>query len=97
MRALIQFIIVILILTFTAAFAALNDAAISVNFFVTEKELPLTYLLLISFLLGGMVAAALYVGQYLRMKVELRRLKKTAELQNQELANLRALPVKDKY
>jgi uncharacterized membrane protein YciS (DUF1049 family) len=97
MQAIFLLILVIILLIVTMAFGSLNDGMISVNFFVIEKQLPLTYLLLISFIIGGLMATLIYIGQYLKMKMQIRRLKKTTELQTQELANLRALPVKDPY
>ncbi len=96
-RAILQFFLVILFLGFTAAFAALNDDIITMNFFIGEAEIRLTYLLLACIIFGSLMSLLLISGKYLKMRLELRRLRSTVEMKNQELANLRALPVKDPY
>ncbi len=97
MRALVQFFLVILFLGLTAAFAALNDGVILINYFVGEGEIRLTYLLLACFAGGAIMALLLVSGTYLKSRLEIRRLKNTININNQELANLRELPVKDPY
>lgn len=97
MRAILQFFLVILFLGITAAFAALNDGTIAINYFIGVSETRLTYLLLACFILGGVMALLLISGSYLKLRLELRRLRNTVALNSQELSNLRELPVKDPY
>ena len=97
MRALLQFLLVIVLLGITAAFAALNDGIITINYFIGESDLRLTYLLLACFAIGGLMGFLMLLGNYLKLKLELRKLKSTISINNQELSNLRELPVKDHY
>ena len=97
MRAILQFLLVILFLGLTAAFAALNDGIITMNYFIGEAEIRLTYLLLACIIFGSLMSLLLVSGNYLKMRLELRRLRNAVSLKNQELSNLRALPVKDPY
>lgn len=97
MKAILQFVLVILLLGLTAAFAALNDGVISINYFVGEREVHLTYLLLACFTIGGFIGILLLSGSYLKMRFELRKLRNAVSLNNKELSNLRELPVKDPY
>jgi len=96
-RAILQFLLVILLLGLTAAFAALNDGVISINYFIGEREIRLTYLLLACFTIGALMGLLLLSGSYLKMRLELRKLRNAVSINNQELANLRELPVKDPY
>ena len=97
MRALIQFFLVILFLGLTAAFAAINDGVITINYFIGENEIRLTYLLLASITFGSLMSLLLVSGKYLKMRFELRKLRNAVALKNQEISNLRELPVKDSY
>jgi len=96
-RALIQFFLVILFLGLTAAFAAINDGVITINYFIGENEIRLTYLLLASITFGSLMSLLLVSGKYLKMRFELRKLRNAVALKNQEISNLRELPVKDSY
>ena len=97
MRAILQFFLAILFLGFTAAFAALNDMIISINYFIGESDIRLTYLLLACFTVGGLMGLLLISGSYVKLRLELRKLRSAVSLNNQELSNLRELPVKDPY
>ncbi len=97
MRALLQFFLVILFLGLTAAFAALNDGIITMNYFIGEAEIRLTYLLLACIVFGSLMSLLLISGNYFKMRFEIRRLRNAVFMKNQELSNLRALPVKDHY
>ncbi|MCP4271871.1 MAG: DUF1049 domain-containing protein [Gammaproteobacteria bacterium] len=97
MRAILQFFLVILFLGFTAAFAALNDSIITMNYFIGEAEIRLTYLLLACIIFGSLMSLLLLSGNYFKMRFEIRRLRNTVSMKDQELSNLRALPVKDPY
>jgi len=96
-RAILQFFLVILFLGFTAAFAALNDGIITMNYFIGEAEIRLTYLLLACIIFGSLMSLLLLSGNYFKMRFEIRRLRNTVSMKDQELTNLRALPVKDPY
>jgi len=96
-RAILQFFLVILFLGFTAAFAALNDGIITMNYFIGEAEIRLTYLLLACIIFGSLMSLLLLSGNYFKMRFEIRRLRNTVSMKDQELSNLRALPVKDPY
>ena len=87
----------ILLLGLTAAFAALNDGIILINYFIGESEIRLTYLLLACFTIGGLIGLLLISGSYLRLRLQNRKLRKTVSVNNQEISNLRELPVKDPY
>lgn len=97
MRAILQFFLVILFLGITAAFAALNDGIITMNYFIGEADIRLTYLLLASIIFGSLMSLLLLSGNYFKMRFEIRRLRNTVSMKDQELSNLRALPVKDPY
>lgn len=96
-RAILQFFLMILFLGLTAAFAALNDGIINMNYFIGESEIRLTYLLLACIIFGSLMSLIMLSGSYLKMRFELRKLRNSVAVQNEELSNLRALPVKEPY
>jgi len=96
-RAILQFFLVIWFLGLPAAFAALNDGIIKMNYFIDEAEIRLTYLLLACIIFGSLMSLLLLSGNYFKMRFEIRRLRNTVSMKDQELSNLRALPVKDPY
>ena len=97
MRAILQLFLVIVFLGLTAAFAALNDDIITINYFIGENDIRLTYLLLGCTVFGSLMTLLMISEKYLKMRFELRKLKKVVYDKNQELSNLRELPVKDPY
>jgi len=97
MRAILYFLLIVLLLGITAAFAALNDGIISINYFIGESDIPLTYLLLACFFIGGLMSLLLIAGNYFKLRLELRKLRSVTNLKSKELSNLRELPVKDHY
>lgn len=71
----------ILILSLVAllgiSFAVLNAGLVHINYYIGSREIPLSLLLFLSFVLGlGLGMLSLY-GRLLRLKWEIRRLKRS--------------------
>ena len=95
MSTLLQLFLLIIILVIAAAFAALNEQVINLNYFIGQLESKLTYVIIFSFLIG-MIFSFLMVSVYLlKQRLETRRLRNTLRLKTQELSNLRQIPLKD--
>lgn len=97
MKAILQLFIVIVILIVAAAFAALNDQVINLNYFIGEVESRLTFVIISSFFLGMLFCFLLLIGLILKGRMERRRMRQELRLKNQELTNLRELPVKEDF
>lgn len=97
MRGLLQLLLVIVILVIASAFAALNEQVINLNYFIGLVETRLTFVIIISFILGALFSSLIMMTFIIRARLERRRLQRELRLKDQELVNLRELPVKDNY
>lgn len=84
-----------LILLLGIGFACLNAEMVSVNFYIRTYELPLSLLLVLIFGFG-MLIGFLGVGcSYCRLKKETRQLKHHLKSVEQEVSQLRMMPLKN--
>lgn len=92
---IITYFLVFIIIFFGITFAVLNSNPVSVNYYVGENELPLSWLLAIAFAIGCLVG--ILVGFYLLIKANLKnyRLRQRLSLAEKEIENLRAIPLQD--
>ena len=95
-RALL--IIILLLFTLLAAVMAfLNASTVHFNYYLATLELPLALLLLIAFALGSLFSLTVCLGMFLTSSLERRRLRKQLNLAQQEVRNLRDIPIKGPY
>ena len=97
MSSIVQLLSVILVLITAAAFAALNEQVINLNYFIGVLETKLTFVIITSFLLGMIFTLLLIIGYIIKLRIQTRRMKSSLRLKEQELNNLRELPVKDSF
>ncbi len=97
MSALLQLLFIILILIIAAAFAALNEQVITLNYFVGMMDTRLTFVIISCFILGMIFSMLLVVSYVVRLRLEQRRLRTSLRIKEQELNNLRELPLQDSY
>ena len=95
MTGLVQLILLMLILIIAAAFAALNEQVISMNYFIGTMDTPLTFVIIVCFILGMLFSFLIIVGYIIRLRWQQRRMKQALQLKDQELNNLREMPLKD--
>jgi len=88
-----SFIVIILGITF----AALNHESVKINYYFSEQSLPLSFLLVLSFICGGIFG--LCVGLWLLFKTKLKnyRLQRDLKIAEKEIENLRAIPLQDRH
>lgn len=91
-------IILFLILTaFGLSFALLNAESVQLKYYFGSFNAPLSLILVIGLMIGAVLGALSCVGMIMRLKRDLVKLHKTIKLTEKEVANLRALPIKDKH
>lgn len=78
-------------------FAALNHDAVTINYYVGQHALPLSFLLVISFVAGCLLG--LIVGFWILFKLKLKnyRLQQQLRVTEKEVENLRAIPLQDRH
>jgi uncharacterized membrane protein YciS (DUF1049 family) len=78
-------------------FAVLNEGLVTINYYIGQKTLPLSLLMVFVFALGCF--SGLLVGGWLLLKVKVKnyRLKQRLKVAEKEVQNLRAIPLQDKH
>jgi putative membrane protein len=79
------------------SFAALNASSIEVNFYLSTVKLPIAVFMILMLGLGMFVGFFIYSIRYWRVKSECRRLRNQLKITEQEIKNLRTIPVTDSY
>lgn len=71
----ISFLILCFVALFTFSFAVLNAQRVPVDFYVGTSEIPLSILLVVTFVVGMLIGMCLLLPTQLRLKFEIRRLR----------------------
>ena len=94
---IISFIFILLLIIIGISFACLNADTVSFNYYIGERKIALSLLLMGSLLIGVVVSLLGSIGPFVRLQLENRRLSKRLNICEQEIANLRAIPIKDAH
>lgn len=94
MRIFMIFFYLVLILL-GVGFAALNAGPAVVNLYVKTLTLPVSVIIVLSFGLGLILGFFMSLLRRLRLKMEATKLKNHLKLCEQEIKNLRDIPLKD--
>lgn len=91
---LIKLLVALVVLTLGAGFASLNDEQVVLNYYFGSLEAPLSLVILgalgMGLLLGFVAGLTLWAGA----RRELSSLRRSARLAQEEINNLRAIPLK---
>lgn len=79
------------------AFASLNAGPVTIDYYFGQGEYPLVLMLVGVLALGTLLGALVGVGRILRMKREIASIRRKERLAEQEIRNLRALPLRDNH
>lgn len=91
---LVQGIILFLVFLVALAFAVINADAVKLDYYLGSVELPLSVVLVVSFAIGALAGLLVGLARVLGMKRELSRLRRAERIAQQELTNLRSLPIR---
>ena len=75
-------------------FTLLNQDSVKINFHLSQFELPLAVIIIIAIMLGVVLSVIVCYGSTLKHRVEIRGLRKKISLLEQEIQNLRKMPLK---
>jgi len=95
-RALI-YLFLLLVLIMGTVLTSLNAGVVSFQFYFGAVELPLALLLFCALLLGIVLGIAVTLGVSLTLYREKRQLRRSLKLQQQEIRNLRDIPIKGRH
>ncbi len=97
LRFIVYVLILIVVILAAASFASLNpgDIRLDLAFGVVETRVSLAFA--VTFALGWLVGLATLAGYALKLLNDRRKLKKSARLAEEEVNNLRRLPMRDDH
>jgi uncharacterized integral membrane protein len=89
----IRFIIWLVIMLLVAYFVSMNSTSISVNLIPGYQTvpLPLSIVIIVSLIIGAILAVILTVGDWIKFKLEIKKLKKTTRKLREGKAGLYAV------
>lgn len=87
----------VLLVILGLAFAVLNNHAVEFDYFWGRREFNLAQLLVISMAAGALLGVLFSTGILFRLKREASRFKRQAKLAEQEINNLRSIPIKNDH
>lgn len=79
------------------SFAVLNASSVEVNLYFASITMPVSVLMILMLGIGMFVGFFIFMLRYFRLKSECRRLRNQLKLTEQEIKNLRTIPVTDNY
>ena len=94
---IINFIIALFIIILGITFAILNAEPVTVHYYVGIKQLPLSFIMAITLSIGITIGLLIMGLITLRLKAEKHYLKKRLKVTEQEIENLRTIPIKDEH
>ena len=97
MQRIITIAIFIAVFAAGAAFSAVNNTPINIQYYLGSLTVPISIVVIASLVIGIAIGAlAIFIGS-LQLRYENKRLQNKIELREQELDSLRILPIKDTH
>lgn len=93
----IFYIFWLIVVVIGVTFASLNSHIVSVNYYVGESNLHLPILLIIALVIGAVLGIIAMIPWLLKNKQANWRLKQKINQIEQEVNNLRAIPIKESH
>lgn len=94
---IITTILIILLVLLGVTFAGLNAEPVNVNYYVGINKLPLSLLLVVAFVCGGLLGLLTNIVFCIKLKSANVLLRRRLKLAEEEVANLRTMPLKDQH
>lgn len=95
-RALLILFILLLAIT-SSVLTRLNLDAVSFNYYFGTLQLSLALLLFFALVSGALLGFTFTIALAISTRAERRRLRRTLQLREQEIRNLRNIPIKDRH
>lgn len=86
-----------LIALFGVVFAILNAEPVLFNYYFGSREIPLSLAMILAMLFGALLGLFASLSMILKARREVSRLKRAADMAEKEIANLRAIPIKNSH
>ena len=94
---LITYLLLLIIILIGVTFALLNPSPVLIHYYVGQKTLPLSMLLVLVFALGCFLGLLVGLWFVFKIKIKNYHLKKRVKIAEKEIQNLRAIPLQDRH
>lgn len=91
----VGYIVFLLIIVLGISFAITNSAPVAIHYYVGITKLPLSLLLVVTFGIGLVVGFSALLISSIKLRANLGRARKKLRIAEQEINNLRTMPIKD--
>ena len=91
----IKLVLVLAIMLLGVAFAVQNADMVNIDYYFGVQELPLALVIIAALIAGAVLGVISCMGVMMRLRHEAGDLRRKQKLSQQEIDNLRALPIKD--
>ena len=87
----------LLIVIFGVVFAVLNAESVTLNYYLGSSELPLSLVLVIAMIIGAILGILASLNFIIGSRRSATKLKRSVEVAEKEIVNLRNIPIKDEH
>lgn len=95
MSRVLSYALVLILVLLGLAFAVVNAKPVELNYFLGSREVPLAMTLVLALAFGACLGMLFSLGMVVRLKRETLRLRRQIQLTEQEVVNLRSIPIKN--
>ena len=97
MSRLVSLVLLLSLVLVGLAFAVVNSKPVELNYFLATREVPLAMTLVLTLAFGALIGLFFSLGMVIRLKRETLRLRRQMQIAEQEVVNLRNIPIKDAH
>ncbi|NBX84691.1 MAG: LapA family protein [Gammaproteobacteria bacterium] len=94
---LMQIIIYVVFIVVALIFAALNATPVTLQLYWKSMQFPLAFIMVFCFVIGMLISALVFTLKYGMLFGRYQKLKNQVGLLEQEIKNLRTLPIQDSH
>ncbi len=95
-RIIYLFIFLVLVI-FGIVFAVLNAEPVTLNYYFGSKQVALSLILVLAMIVGAILGVIASASMIISNRREVLKLRKSVELAEKEVTNLRAIPIRDNH
>lgn len=92
-----SYLFILLLVLLGVTFATLNADLVIIHYYFGTSKVPLSLLLVFALLIGVMMGLMVSLIMYIKLKGRNLRLRQKLSLAEEEISNLRTIPVKDQH
>ena len=97
MIRLVYFILALIVVIFGVVFSVLNADTVPLNYYLGSVEIPLSLALILSMIVGALLGIFSSLGFIIASRRSASKLKRSVEVAEKEIVNLRNIPIKDEH